>query len=103
MGKKSAIESLSRIIANVVVHEILLKYTNKPESISHLDYEVNEYRDTAISRAEKFNWNESEKEDIMLKALDIFKKKMIKEYVDVKFPIKEAERFLNNVLTEVCR
>ena len=101
MGKKSAINSLSKIIANVIIHKILLKYTNKPESVSHLYYEVIEYRNTAISRADEFNWNRLDKEKIKSNALKHFKRKIAKRYGDVKFPIKEAIRILNQTIKEV--
>lgn len=101
MGKKSAIDSLSKIIANVVIHKILLKYTNKPESVNHLNYEVREYRDKAISRAEEFNWNELDKEEIKLNTLECFKRKMAGRYPDVEFPIEEAIRLLYQTMEEI--
>jgi len=101
MGKKSAINGLSKIIANITIHKILLKYTNKPESINHLYYEVIEYRDTAISKAEEFNWSRLDKENIKAKALKNFKKKITRKYKDVKFPIKEAIRLLNQTIEEI--
>ncbi len=101
MGKKSAIDSLSKVIANVIVHKVLLRYTNKPESVSHLNYEVTEYRDTAISKAEKFNWNKSDKEEIKSNAWRYFKSKMNTRYRDVMFPMKEAVRFLNQTMEEI--
>ncbi len=101
MGKKSAISSLSKIIANITVHKILLKYTNKPESMSHLSYEVAEYRNTAISRAEEFNWNERDKEEIRAGALKHFKRKIVGRYKDVEFSMKDAIRLLDGVMGEV--
>jgi len=101
MGKKSAIESLSRIVSNVVVHRILINYTNKPESINYLNNEAKEYRDAAISRTKKFNWNQSDKQEIKSNALEIFKNRMARTYGDVKFPISEAERFLDEVMKEI--
>lgn len=101
MGKKSTIDSLSKIIANVVVHKVLLEYTSKPESVNHLSYEIVEYRDTAISRADEFNWNRLDKEKIKSNALKHFERKMAKRYNDVKFPIKEAIKLLNQTMEEV--
>ncbi len=101
MGKKSAINSLSKIIANVTVHKILVKYTNKPESTNHLDYEIVEYRDMAISKADEFNWNSSDKEKIKSDALKHLKRKMANKYSDVKFPVKEAIKLLNQTIEEV--
>ena len=101
MGKKSTINSLSKIIANVTIHKILLKYTNKPESISHLHYEVTEYRDTAISRAGEFNWNKTDISQIKSKAFQIMKRQIKKRYPDVKFPLIEAKRILLEIINEV--
>ena len=100
MGKKSSISSLSKIIANITVHKVLLKYTNKPDSINHLNYEVVEYRDTATSRAEEFNWNKADKEKIKLNALKHFKRKMAGKYKDVKFPMEDAKRLLDETIKE---
>ena len=100
MGKKSAINSLSKIIANVVMHKILLKYTNKPESVNHLHYEIIEYRDTAISKADEFNWNRTDKQEIKLNALECFKRKMAVKYGDVRFPMKEAIKLLDEAVEE---
>jgi len=101
MGKKSAVDSLSKILANLTMHKILLKYTNKPESANHLHHEVVEYRNTAILRAEEFNWNMSDKEKIKLNVLECFRRKMAEKYPDVKFPMKEAVKILNQTVEEV--
>ena len=101
MGKKSTIDSLSKIMANVTIHKILLKCTNKPESVNHLGYEVIEYRNTAISIADEFNWNKSDKEKIRLGALKHFKRKMERKYGDIKFPMKEAIKLLNQTIGEL--
>ena len=61
MGKNRIIKILGNIIGNLVVHKILIKYTNKPESINYLNSEIVEYRDVAFSTASEFNLN---KEDI---------------------------------------
>ena len=101
MGKKSAINSLSKIIANVTMHKVLLEYTNKPESVNHLSYEIIEYRDTAVSKADEFNWNISDKEKIRLSAMKHLKKKMARKYEDVKFQMKDALKLLNQTMREV--
>ena len=51
MGKNRIIKILGNIIGNIAVHKILVKYTNKPESINHLSEEVATYRDNAIGFA----------------------------------------------------
>ena len=101
MGKKSSIESLSKLIANVVIHKILVKHTNKPESINYLEHEIIEYRDVAITAAQEFNWN---KEDLLIiksSSLNKFKKEMIKRYPDVSYPLEEAEDIILETIKEV--
>ena len=100
MGKNRYTKSIGNMIGNVVVHKILKKYTNKPESINHLNYEIVEYRNTAISMADEFNWNESDKEKIKSVALKHFRRKMARKDKDVKFPMKEAKKLLNQMMKE---
>ena len=100
MGKKSAINSLSKIIANITLHKLLLKYTNKPESVNHLTYEVIEYRDTAISRADEFNWNQKNKDEIKRKAKDKIKN-LSKKYSDVTYTDEDVNRMLEETFNEV--
>lgn len=69
--------------------------------MNHLDFEVREYRDTAISRAEEFNWNELDKKEIRLKVLEIFKRRMVGRYGDVKFSMNDVGRILDEVMGEV--
>ena len=37
MGKNKLIKSLGKRIGNIVIHKILMKYTNKPESFKIID------------------------------------------------------------------
>ena len=101
MGKKSSIASLSRLIANIVIHKILVKHTNKPESISYLEHEIIEYRDVAITSAQEFNWNKEDLNKIESLSLKKFNKEMSKRYPDVKFPIKEAENIILETIDEI--
>jgi len=48
MGKNRTIKILGNIMGNLVVHKILVKYTNKPESINHLKSEIEAYRDNSL-------------------------------------------------------
>ncbi len=98
MGKKSAIDSLSRIISNIAIHEILVRYTNKPESINYLNSEILEYRDVAFFTASKFNWNKEDLNHIKSKSLDLLKKEMPKRYPDVKYPEKEVEKIIGEII-----
>ena len=101
MGKNRVIKILGNVIGNIVVHKILLKHTNKPKSIKHLESEVEAYRDNSLEIAGEFNWNEKDKNKIKLEALKKFKKDMEKYYNDVKFPSKEAEKLVNETIKEI--
>ena len=101
MGKNRIIKILGNIIGNIVVHKILVKYTNRPESINHLSEEVGTYRDSAIETAQEFNWNEVDKNRIKQESLKKFKKDMEKYYPDVKFPANEPEKLADETLKEV--
>ncbi|MBI2044431.1 hypothetical protein HYT23_00070 [Candidatus Pacearchaeota archaeon] len=99
MGKNRIIKILGNIIGNVVVHKILVKYTNKPESVHHLLEEIGTYRDNALEMAQEFNWNDKDKDKIRQEALKNFNKK-IKRYTDVKFPILEANKLIEETIKD---
>jgi len=90
MGKNRIRESLIREITNIIVHEIILKHTNRPESVHFLESEIIEYRSMAEKTSEKYNWNAEEKKDIERKALEMIKKKLVVKYSDVKYSEKEV-------------
>ncbi len=94
MGKNRNRESLIRIMTNTIVHEIVVKYTNKPESENFLNSEIIEYRGQAENTAEKHNWNNKDIEEIRKKVLKKIKEKMRKKYTDISFLMKEAEELL---------
>lgn len=95
------IKILGNIIGNIVVHKILVKYTNKPESVNHLIEEVGTYRDNALETAQEFNWNEKDKAKIEVRAFENFKREMEKKYSDVKFPINEAKKLVKETMDEI--
>ena len=99
MGKSRVIKILGNIIGNVVVHKILVKYTNKPESVHHLDEEIGTYRDNALEMAQEFNWNEKDKNKIKQETLKNFNKR-IKKYKDVKFPILEVNKLIDETIKD---
>jgi len=100
MGKNSAIKSLGRCIGNVVMHKLLLKHTNKPESKHHLDSEIVEYSADAFEKAQEFTWNEKDKEEIKLKA--IARVSRLREYYpDVKLDDKEIDKVVLEVMAEM--
>lgn len=100
MGKNRVIKSLGNIIGNVVLHKIKLKHTNRPESVDHLFSEIGTYRDNALEIAQKYNWNESDKQKIKQEAIKEFNKR-IKKYKDVKFPINEIEKLIEETLIDI--
>lgn len=101
MGKKSRIKSLAKITANIVMHKILVKYTNKPESIHFLNSEIIEYRHVAVNISEEYNWNSQDIENIKSNAIKLLTIGMNKKYPDVKFPISEAENLVEETLKEM--
>ena len=100
MGKNRIIKSLGKKIGNVVIHKILVKHTNQPESLKHLENEVESYRDSAIETSQEFNWNEKDKVRIKQEALKRFKKDMKRYYKDVKFSNSEVKRVLDETIKE---
>ncbi|MDP1695905.1 MAG: hypothetical protein Q8L29_03260 [archaeon] len=101
MGKNNSRDSLIRIIANVAVHEIVAKHTNKPESVSFLNSEIIEYRSKAEKASEEYNWNAEDKEYAKNKALKISKDKLNIKYSDVKYSEEEMIKKLKNLIEEV--
>jgi hypothetical protein len=100
MGKNRIIKSLGNIIGKIVVHKILVNYTNKPESVNHLSGEIGAYMDNAIETAQEFNWNEKDKSKIKQDALKKFKKDMERYYPDVKFPSDGIDEIIDKTIAE---
>jgi len=101
MGKKSSIRIISGLIAGMTAHKILLKYTNKPESINHLESEVDNYRDNLSSMLTEFNWNDKDKEEIKNESKRILKTKLKEShFADVKFPANEPEKIIDETIIE---
>ena len=93
--------SLGKRIGNVVVHKILVKYTNKPESIHYLESEVETYRDNVLEIAQEYNWNEKDLIRIKKEALDKFTGDMANFYKDVNFPIEDVLKLIEETIKEV--
>ena len=88
MGKKQSIKSLANSIALVSAHKLLIRHTNKPESIKHLKDEVMDYSSDSFDKARQYNWTEEELEEI--KSISIKEtENRLKKYPDV--PIKESD------------
>ena len=94
MGKNSAVRTLGRRIGNVVLHMLLSRYTNRPESISHLEREEATYRDSAIKDAKQYHWNDEDRKALQQEALAFIEQKAITKYSDVKIPLDEAKALI---------
>ncbi len=101
MGKNSAVKTLGKRIGNIVLHNLLVKYTNRPESKNYLQSEVLEYRNAAIKDAKEYNWNEKDKEELKIVALEFIKQKKDKRYPDVTFSLKEAEDLVEKEIQDL--
>ena len=83
MGKNRDIKSLIRLIVNTIVHEIVVKHTNKPESEHFLRSEVIEYRSQTENVAKSHNWNDGDRRNVEVNALEKIKEKLAFKYSDV--------------------
>ncbi|MBI3623964.1 hypothetical protein HY212_07850 [Candidatus Pacearchaeota archaeon] len=101
MGKNRDTESLVRLMVNTIVHEIVVKHTNKPESKHFLSSEIAEYRNQTEKMAEQHNWNDKDKEQIREKILKRIKEKLSSKYPDVSFSAKEAEKLVNEEIKDL--
>lgn len=101
MGKNSIVKTLGKRIGNIVLHKLLIKYTNRPESRGHLQSEEITYRDAAVKEAKKFNWNKEDKQILKIQALEFIKDKRNNKYSDVIFPLDEAEKLIQEELASL--
>ena len=101
MGKNRIRESLIREIANIIVHEIVAKHTNRPESVPFLESETIEYRSNAEKTLKKYNWNTDDKEYIEKKALKMIKEKLAVKYSDVIYSKQEVISKLREMAKDV--
>jgi len=102
MGKNRIIRILGGVIGGMVAHKILLKYTNKPESIHHLTSEVDNYRNNAESIASEFNWSEKDKKRIKEDALKSLNSELKEPHFhDVKFPIEVVNVLIEETMNEI--
>ncbi len=103
MGKNSIIESLSSLIANTIVHKVLISETTKPESINHLESEEIEYRSQAIKKSRLFHWNNADivllKEKINMKIENKFKNK----YTDIKVPKEKIKKLIDEEIEQLLK
>ncbi len=101
MGKNRTRESLIREIVNIIVHEIVTKHTNRPESVHFLESETIEYRNKAEKISKTYNWNSDDKEHIEKKALELIKEKLAAKYPDVSYSEQEAISNLRKIIKDI--
>ncbi len=100
MSKKHQLRNLAVFIGLKAAHEILIKYTNKPESIPHLKQETDSYFDLSFDLSEG-NWN---KKDIKIIKKLAKKKcnKKLKKYKDIgNEKYNEVDDVINNIMIEL--
>ena len=101
MGKNRDRESLIRIVANIVVHEILARHTNKSESTHFLSSEIIEYRSQAEETSEEHSWNTDDKKYAEEKALKMIKDKLAAKYSDISCSEEEIIETLKKLIEEI--
>ena len=101
MGKNDVIKSLSKVIANISLHKLLIAHTNRPESRRFLESEIIEYRSVAQIRSLEFNWNETDKKRISEFSLKLLKNMKEKKYHDIEFSDREAEAVIFQTLHDL--
>ena len=99
MGKNSVLKSLARCIGNVVLHKLLLKHTNKPESKSYLINEIVEYGADAFEKTQMFNWNEKDKERIKELSLKRIRN-LMRNYPDIDHGNSELEELIKDTMDD---
>ena len=101
MGKTSHLKSLVNMIAKVVLHTVLARHTNRAESVTFLNHEIDEYRANAEEKAQSYNWNNEDRENVKKEALNLINKYKTTKYSDVEFPEKEIDKVLDEVIEEI--
>ncbi|MBU2612758.1 MAG: hypothetical protein KKB62_03495 [Nanoarchaeota archaeon] len=98
MGKNRDRESLIRLITNTVVHEIVRKNSNRPESEHFLSSEVISYRGETEKSSLFHNWNKEDKKYIKEKSLKKIAEKLNIKYSDITYDKKDPKIFLEKEL-----
>jgi len=102
MGKKGTIKIIAGLIAGMSIHSILLKYTNRPESINHLKSEIDSYRGIISDYLIEFNWNSKDKQRIKEESLKGIVLELKKPHFnDVNFPIEEVDKLIDETMKEI--
>ncbi len=101
MGKNRDLNILIRLIVNTVVHKIVVKHTNRPESKHFLKSEVIEYRNQTEDVAKSHNWNDDDRNEVRNIAFLKIKDKLKSKYSDVLFEDIEISENLNKIISEL--
>ncbi len=102
MGKNRVIKIIGGLIAGMVAHKILEKYTNRKESLNHLRSEVDNYKSNLSEFINEFNWNSENKQKIKKESLKNLKKELNAPHLkDVKFPKEEVEKLIEETLKDI--
>jgi len=100
MSKKKQLENLAIFIGLRAAHEILIKSTNRPESIPHLEQEADTYSDLSFDLVDG-NWNKENIKEIKELAKNKCSKKLEK-YKDIgKEKYKEVENIIKNIMVDL--
>ena len=101
MGKNKDRESLIRLIANTLVHEVFLKNTNRIGSKHFLASEIAEYRSQTGLIASNFNWNDGDIDYVTEKSLKKIKEKLSLKYSDIIYSETDLITRLNEFAREI--
>ena len=86
MGKNSDIESASNSLSKTILHEILVDYTNRKESVPKLKKEAVEYRNQSLKKINRLNLNDEDKRLIRKKVIKKIQDDLKQKYADVSVP-----------------
>ena len=100
MGENSSIKSIGRCIGNIVLHKLLVLHTERPESIKHLNDEIRDYSIDVFEKAQEFNWNSKDKEEIKMRAIKRLNN-LVKNYPDLKLKEKETVPLIEETIFEI--
>jgi hypothetical protein len=103
MGKDRVIRIVAKQVANKVIHQILIKYTNKPESTSYLRAEENNYRVLLTDLSREYHWNDQDMREINKLALNNLEKTLNLKYSDVKVSKDELIQVLKENISEIFK
>lgn len=100
MSKKEQLENLATFIGLKAAHEVLIKVTNKPETIPHLKHEADTYSDLSFDLADG-NWNNEDIEKIKELAKRRCNKKLEKyqEIDDKKYD--DIDDIIENIMLDL--